>query len=138
MVATGVRPGRPAPLRLTRRGRAVVLGLFIAMSIFASAVLWTTSSRADETSSGATKGSDRPGAAADARPVVSPRSKAYGVRTEPRRTIVVSRGETLWSIAARIDPTRDRRAVVAELTTLNGLTGTRVIDGQTLFVPEAG
>jgi predicted metal-binding membrane protein len=36
------------PLRLTRRGRAVVLLVFIAMASLASAVLFTTASRADE------------------------------------------------------------------------------------------
>ncbi|WP_306215127.1 LysM peptidoglycan-binding domain-containing protein [Actinoplanes sp. RD1] len=47
MVATGVRP-RPAPLRLTRRGRVVLLSLFLAAWCSASAVLWATASRADE------------------------------------------------------------------------------------------
>ena len=48
VVATGVRQGRPAPLRLTRRGRAVVFALFLAAWTAASAVLWATASRAEE------------------------------------------------------------------------------------------
>jgi hypothetical protein len=52
VVTTGVRRGQPAPLRLTRRGRIVVLTFFLLLASFASAVLWTTASRAEEPSSG--------------------------------------------------------------------------------------
>ena len=49
VVTTGMRQvGRPAPLRLTRRGRVVVLAFFILLASLASAVLWTTASRADQ------------------------------------------------------------------------------------------
>jgi hypothetical protein len=49
VVTTGMRQvGRPAPLRLTHRGRVVVLAFFILLASLASAVLWTTASRADQ------------------------------------------------------------------------------------------
>jgi hypothetical protein len=43
VVITGARR-QPAPLRLTRRGRFVVLSFFILLASLASAVLWTTAS----------------------------------------------------------------------------------------------
>lgn len=53
VVATGVRRvGQPAPLRLTRRGRVVVLTFFILLASLASAVLWTTASRAGDPPAG--------------------------------------------------------------------------------------
>ncbi|MEV6298782.1 hypothetical protein AB0M02_05175 [Actinoplanes sp. NPDC051861] len=42
---TDTRHAEP-PLRLTRRGRAVLLGLFFALSVLASVVLFTTASHA--------------------------------------------------------------------------------------------
>ncbi|WP_328461279.1 hypothetical protein OHA21_32090 [Actinoplanes sp. NBC_00393] len=44
MVTTGARHVEP-PLRLTRRGRVVLLSLFFMMSAFASVVLFTTASQ---------------------------------------------------------------------------------------------
>ena len=44
-MVTSTRHAEP-PLRLTRRGRAVLLGLFFAMSALASVVLFTTASHA--------------------------------------------------------------------------------------------
>lgn len=53
VVATGMRrAGQPAPLRLTRRGRAVVLAFFILLASLASAVLWNTASRAADPPAG--------------------------------------------------------------------------------------
>ncbi len=45
MVVSGVRHAEP-PLRLTRRGRVVLLGVFFLMSLLASVVLFTTASQA--------------------------------------------------------------------------------------------
>jgi len=50
MVTNALR--RRPPLRLTRRGRIVVLGFFILMASLASAILLTTASRAEERGSG--------------------------------------------------------------------------------------
>jgi DNA-binding transcriptional LysR family regulator len=71
VVITGMRrAGQPAPLRLTRRGRVVVLTFFILLASLASAVLWTTASRAEDPPAG------------------------------PAPTVVVQPDDTLWAIAA--------------------------------------
>jgi LysM repeat protein len=95
------------PLRLTRRGRAVVLGFFVLMASLASAVLFTTASRASN-----------PDAA-------------------PAPTVVVQPHDTLWSIATRTSPRRDPYAAVAEIQRLNHLDGYVIHAGETLRVPAA-
>jgi hypothetical protein len=103
MVATSVH--QPA-LRLTRRGRAVVLMVFFLMASLASAVLFTTASRANNPEAG------------------------------PAPTIVVQPHDTLWSIATRTAPRRDPYAAVAEIQKLNGLTDYFVSPGDTLILPR--
>jgi LysM repeat protein len=103
MVTTEMR--RP-PLRLTRRGRVVLLGFFILMSCLASAVLLTTASRAQDTPAG------------------------------PPATVVVQPHDTLWSIATRTAPDRDPYAAIAELQRINHLDGFVVHPGQTLALPR--
>ena len=103
MVTNDVR--RP-PLRLTRRGRAVVLGFFILMASLASAVLLATASRASDPETG------------------------------PPPTVVVQPHDTLWSIATRTSPRRDPYAAVAEIQRLNGLDGYVVQPGDTLVLPR--
>ena len=103
MVTTEMR--RPS-LRLTRRGRVVLLGFFILMSCLASAVLLTTASRAEDTPSG------------------------------PAPSVVVQPHDTLWSIATRTAPKRDPYAAVAEIQKINNLEGYVVHPGQTLRLPR--
>lgn len=103
MVTSDVR--RPS-LRLTRRGRLVVLGFFVLMASFASAVLFTTASRASD-----------PG-------------------TAPAPTVVVHPHDTLWSIASRTSPRRDPMVTVAEIRRLNGLPGYIIHPGDTLVLPR--
>jgi hypothetical protein len=109
VVVTGMRRvDEPAPLRLTRRGRVVVLAFFILLASLASAVLWTTASRAENPPSG------------------------------PAPTVVVQSDDTLWDIAARTDPGRSPHAVVAEIRRLNGLGDEEIAihAGDTLMVPR--
>jgi hypothetical protein len=96
---------RPS-LRLTRRGRLVVLIFFVLLASLASAVLFTTASRADNPPSG------------------------------PAPSIVVQPHDTLWSIATRTSTRRDPYAAVAEIQKLNGLDGYVVQPGQTLILPR--
>lgn len=103
MVTTDLR--RPQ-LRLTRRGRAVVLAFFVLMASLASAVLFTTASRASDPDIG------------------------------PAPSVVVQPHDTLWSIATRTAPRRDPYAAVAEIQRLNGLNGYVVHPGQTLVLPR--
>jgi hypothetical protein len=97
---------RQPPLRLTRRGRAVVLGFFILMASLASAILLATASRADD-------------------PV-----------TGPAPSVVVQPDDTLWSIATRTAPERDPYAAIAEIQQINNLEGFVVHPGQTLELPR--
>jgi hypothetical protein len=96
---------RPA-LRLTRRGRVVVLIFFVLLASLASGVLFTTASRADNPPSG------------------------------PAPSIVVQPHDTLWSIATRTSTRREPYATVAEIQKLNGLDGYVVQPGQTLILPR--
>jgi hypothetical protein len=97
---------RHAPLRLTRRGRAVVLGFLLLMASLASAVLFTTASRASDPETG------------------------------PAPTVIVLPHDTLWAIAARTSPRRDPYAAVADIQRLNHLDGYVVHPGQTLILPR--
>ena len=107
MVTSGVRQvGRPAPLRLTRRGRVVVLVFFILLASLAGALLLATASRASD-------------------PV-----------TSPAPTVVVGPRDTRWSIASRTAPGRSQRDTVAEIRRLNGLDGYIIHPGETLVVPR--
>jgi hypothetical protein len=103
MVTSSVR--RP-PLRLTRRGRMVVLGFFLLMASLASAILLATASRAQERVTG------------------------------PAPSVVVQPHDTLWSIATRAEPDRDPYAAVAEIRRINNLDGYVVHPGQTLELPR--
>ena len=106
MMANDVRHVE-APLRLTRRGRAVVLALLVLLASLASAVLFTSASRAEQPPSG------------------------------PRPTIVVQPGDTLWDIATREIPGRHGQAAVDELRHLNALEGYGVHAGDVLILPFA-
>lgn len=51
--------------------------------------------------------------------------------------VVVRSGQTLWSIAAQVDPGSDPRAVIPEIVELNSLSGTAISIGQVLWVPRS-
>jgi hypothetical protein len=48
---------------------------------------------------------------------------------------VVAPGETLWTIAMRVNPEIDPRAVIEQIKDLNVLEGIDVYAGQVLLVP---
>lgn len=100
------------PLRLTRRGRIVLIG--IPLILLAALLL----SLAGFLNSPA-KASDSP---AD-------------LVSTPTVSVTVQPGQTLWGIAASVAPDRDARDVVADIVQLNNLPGGPVIPGQQLFVP---
>ena len=104
MMSSGARHVEP-PLRLTRRGRAVVLSLLVLLASLASAVLFTTASRADQPPAG------------------------------PPPTLVVRPGDSLWDIAAREMPGRNGQSAVDELRRLNDLRGYGVRPGDVLILP---
>jgi LysM repeat protein len=65
---------------------------------------------------------------------------APGQAADPTRsfpTAVVESGDTLWSVAARTAPGRDRFQIIDEIRRLNGLTDYTVHPGQRLILPRA-
>jgi len=50
--------------------------------------------------------------------------------------VVVRPGDTLWSIAAKADPTADPRIVIQQIVDDNALSGTAISVGQVLWVPR--
>jgi hypothetical protein len=90
-----------APVRLTRRGVAVVAAAVLAVGVAVIWVAWLSA----------------PVAPAAVRPVGN---------------VVVSSGDSLWSIALRVAPGRDPRAEVDTLMRLNHLGNTDLAVGQVL------
>ena len=99
---------RGAALRLTRRGRAVVV--LLAAVVGAGALLGLT---APATATG------------------DPGSVAVAER------VTVRPGETLWEIAERARPGVDPRQTIARIRDMNGLTSSVAQAGQVLLVPGA-
>ncbi|MFC7848590.1 LysM peptidoglycan-binding domain-containing protein [Arthrobacter sp. NPDC057388] len=111
--AAAARPGKPPRLRLTRRGRIVLIGLpliLLAALILSLAGLLNS-----------------PAKAAD---------NAGGLAVTPTVTVTVQPGESLWAIAGKVDPERDPRDVIADIVQLNDLQAGKVMPGQQLFVPN--
>ena len=103
-------PVAVSPIKLTRRGRLVLstvsFGIMLAISVFSLFGIATSSAKAsNETSNSATT------------------------------QIVVAPGETLWTIAARVNPEIDPRAVIEDIKALNVIEGSEVYAGQVLIVP---
>lgn len=67
---------------------------------------------------------------------------ARGLAADPlepvaSRTYVVRPGDTLWSIAARLEPDRDPRAVILELERLNASATDGLVPGRSLSIPPS-
>ena len=107
--SAGAATSRPAPVRLTRRGR-VLLGLVTAaVAIVALAATGPQADAADVASGGPATAS-----------------------------VVVQPGDTVWSIARSLDPTADPRGLVDRIRDLNALADGVVVAGQALIVPRVG
>jgi hypothetical protein len=103
------RPTRPAPrggVRLTRRGRLVVLVIAV-LAILAVGLVVASGSVA----------TGEPGA------------------PEPTRVVMVGSGDTLWGIAADLADDGDVRSMIDRIETLNALDSGMVVAGQRLLVP---
>ena len=94
-------------VRLTRRGRAVVLLALVALLLAAFSLGRVGSEAAPAT----------PSAGAQSQTVVQP-------------------GETLWAVAKRVAPGHDPRNVVLRIQELNDLEGGMVRAGQLLVLPR--
>ncbi len=96
----------PAPLRLTRRGRLVVV-------LVCAVVVLALTAAGSRVASGASS------------PPAGP----------VHATMIVQPGQTLWTIAQEIGVERDVRDVIHEIEELNGLPSARIRAGQRLIVP---
>jgi hypothetical protein len=104
----------PPPLRLTRRGRAVVATLVVA--VMAAIALGVGLAAAGGVQ-----------AANHGRPTAG---------YQGMHEIVVRPGQTLWSIASAAEPGADPRDVVQEIMTANAMSDTTISAGQLLWVPR--
>lgn len=104
-------PEPPAPaastLRLTTRGRVVVVAILVAPLLLMLSLVFR--SQVDASSD-----------------PTAPR---------PYPVIVVQPGDTLWTIAGRVAPERDPRAVIHQIREINGLATAAIQAGQRLAVP---
>ena len=107
----GTNAAGPRPLRLTRRGRLVLIG-FPMMLTAASALVVLGF-------------------------FTAPAMASSGGEPELTRTVQVSvgTGESLWGLAADLVPDRDTRAVVADIMELNNLADATIPAGIKLYVP---
>jgi hypothetical protein len=108
----GARPAaarspRPAPARLTRRGRLLVTVVLLVVAVGAAVLL----------------GGGAPALAGTDRPTV----------THARVTVLP--GQTLWQIAERAAPGSDPRETVQRILDLNGLQTSQVEAGTALLLP---
>ncbi len=93
-------------MRLTRRGRVIVLVAVIALAFGALTLLG------------------------------GPAASTGGVHHSVARTVVVDPGQTLWDIASTVAPDKDPRQVIAQIVALNSLADPGSIRaGQPLYIP---
>jgi LysM repeat protein len=65
--------------------------------------------------------------------LATPGSALAGETIAAHKAYVVQPGDTLWSIAVRLDPTGDPRPLVAKLAAQNG--GVDIVPGEQLTLP---
>ena len=100
------RPSGARSVRLTRRGRLVLLGLFAVVAFVVTTMLGGESAATGE--SGA--------------PVQT-------------RTVMVGQGDTLWEIAAEVAEPGEVREMIHHIQELNALSDVSLRQGQELAVP---
>jgi LysM repeat protein len=94
---------------LTRRGRLLLLGIAVALLFVAISAGRAGSSAGTVTETG-----------------------------PAMQQTTVQSGDTLWSVAQRIAPDNDPRAVIAQIRRINHLKGSGLQVGQQLLLPTAG
>ena len=100
---------RPAPrLRLTKRGRSVLMTLAATPLVIAALVFALNGGMATATLEGS------------------------GAEFH---TVTVGSGDTLWALAESIAPSADPRDVIIDIMKLNGLQSADVLAGQQLAIP---
>jgi hypothetical protein len=106
-MSTTTRTLEAPPVRLTRRGRAVLVAA-LAVLLFAAFSLGRTGAEGSTSAS-----------------------------SPELRSTVVAPGDTLWSLAQELAPGRDPRPVVEQIRRLNDLAGGELRAGQLLVLPAA-
>lgn len=110
MSATASTHGSTSALRLTRRGRTVLVLLLAVLLLAAISLGGADTQAADVAGEG---------------------------RSGPAQTVTVQPGESLWSVAQRIAPDNDPREVIAQIRRLNDLEGSSLQVGQLLLLPTS-
>jgi Tfp pilus assembly protein FimV len=98
------------PIRLTRRGRIVVV---IAIALILLVGLWVSARHGARATSGGERG-----------PVTE------------RESVTVGPSDTLWDIAVRARPEVDPRVTVQRMIDLNALSSAIVNPGQRVYIPS--
>jgi LysM repeat protein len=109
--ASGAAVTEPRSIRLTRRGKLVLVGLAAMFTLLGFSL-----------GSGASLAATTPGPGPGQLPSSS--------------SIVVQPGDTLWGIASRVAPNADPRATVQRLVDLNALPSVDLRAGQVLALPS--
>lgn len=100
------------PLRLTRRGRIVLIGIPL---VILAAILLSLAGFLNAPAKAAESAAD--------------------LSVTPTVSVTVQAGQSLWAIAGAVAPERDPRDVIADIVQLNNLSAGGVVPGQQLFVP---
>jgi nucleoid-associated protein YgaU len=108
-------PAAPGRVRLTRRGRRVLAGFAIVVALAAISVFWISAAGGAQAAS---------------------HHSAAGSAYRGLTRVVVRPGQTLWSIAARAEPTADPRSVIAQIMEVNAISSPDVQPGELLWVPQ--
>jgi hypothetical protein len=106
MSTTQMNATRSSAVRLTRRGRVLLVLTVMTLLVLAGFTLGHGSSLA-----------------------------ASRAHPQPHHSVVVEPGETLWAVAVRTAPHVDPRLVVADIESLNHLRSATVEPGQQLLIP---
>lgn len=120
----GGAPGYPAVVparrgrgvRLTRRGRRVIVGFVAAVVVAAAAALWLAAATGAQAAN---------------------HGVAPGTVEQSMTAVVVQPGQTLWSIALRAEPSADPRVVISQIVEFNALGSDVVVPGERIWVPRS-
>ena len=118
------------PLRMTMRARRLLAGVGLlcctAVGVVAVDVLATIVPFASSTSYADQEASYLGSEAGSGSGALVPATGS---------TITVDAGDTLWSLAERVDPDADPREIIAAIMTLNGMDSPTLQPGQVLRLP---
>lgn len=137
---------RRRPVRLTARGRVVVLMLVVAFAVAAVALVGApghagADGHARATGYAGIDGDAGASGAAGTNGQASASSYAgtnghAGAPGAVAQRVTVERGDTLWAIARAAVPGADPRTTIARIKEMNGLTSSDIAAGRVLLVPR--